>query len=157
MPNRKETFILAIQAEIMAQNLYKQLAAGFAKKHEISSVFARLVPMEMLHEEKLRALFQKEFPGEKINIDPNLALKAGIEDIDDSNKVLEFAITREEIAFEIYTNMAAESHDPDTISLLNTLATDEDNHKTILQTEILRLDNLMTWFDPSELNGMVED
>jgi rubrerythrin len=157
MPNRKETFILAIQAEIMSQNLYKLLAAAFTAKPEISSVFAHLVPMEMLHEEKLRALFRTEFPDETIHIDPTVVHKAGIENISDPEKVLEFAITREEIAFEIYTKMAAESADPDTIKLLNTLAEDEDNHKIILQTEILRLDNLMTWFDPSELNGLVED
>jgi rubrerythrin len=157
MPDRKQTIILAIQAEVMSQNLYKMLAASFAKRPEVSSVFTSLVPMERIHEEKLTALFEKEFPGVPLELVQKLFNKGTAFDIGDPQKVLEFAINREEIAFDLYRKMAAETTDPEVVKLLNTLASEEENHKIILQTEILRLDNLMIWFDPSELNGLVED
>ena len=157
MPDLKQAYILAIQSEVMSQNLYKMLSAAFSRKPEVSAVFDNLIPLERLHEEKLRTLFDKEFPGATLKIDPNLVHQATPEEIDEPRKVLEFAISREIIAHDIYHNMAQETSDPETAKLLKTLAIEEDYHKTVLETEILRLEHLMTWFDPSELNGLVED
>jgi rubrerythrin len=157
MPTRKESFVLAIKAEIMSQNLYTMLAASFKKRPEVSAVFLNLVPMEKIHEDKIRAMFEQEFPDSVISIDTELSHKVKPEDIVDPEKVLEFAISREEAAHQLYTNMADESSDPAAAKLLKSFAEEEENHKIVLQTEILRLEHLMTWFDPSELNGLVED
>jgi len=112
--------------------------------------------MEQIHEEKLRDAYEKEFPGSTLEVDLKLTHKVKPEDITDPQKVLDFAIAREMIAFESYTKMAKESTDKELIKLLEELANEEDYHKTILETEILRFDGLMTWFDASELNGLVE-
>lgn len=153
---RKETFKLAIQNEIMSQNLYLMLSRSFKSNFEISEAFKNLIPLEQIHEEKLRAAYEKEFPGSTLEVDLKLTHKIKPEDITDPIKVLDFAITREIIAFESYTKMAKESTDKELIKLLEELATEENYHKTILETEILRIDGLMTWYDSSELNGLVE-
>jgi rubrerythrin len=157
MPDFKQSLSLAIKAEVMSQNLYKMLAASYAKRPEVSAIFTNLIPMERLHEEKLSALFEKNFPGVVPEIDRVIFHKADNVNIKDPVKVLEFAISREEMAHDNYSRMASYATDPDTKNLFSSLAIEEDNHKSVLQTEILRLDNLMTWFDPSELNGLVED
>jgi len=157
MFDRKEAFRLAIQNEIMSQNLYAALSRSFRKNPAVSTTFTRLIPMESLHEEKLRAAFAKEFPGIELKLDTNLSPALLASELDDPKKVLAFAISRELIANQIYLKLAAESTDPDLVKLLNRLALEEDNHKTVLETEILRLEGLMTWFDPSELNGLMED
>lgn len=157
MPLHKEIFNLAIQNEIMSQNLYAALARSFARNPAISQTFAGLVPLEKIHEDKLRKAFQKEFRGDKPEVDTRLSHLIKPEDISDPQKALEFAISRELIAAEIYLKMAASATDDELITFLRDLAAEEEGHKTVLETEILRMDNLMTWFDPSELNGLLED
>ncbi len=157
MPIHKEIFNLAIQNEIMSQNLYSALAKSFASNPDISKVLAGLVPLEKIHEEKLRKAFQKEFPGVTPEVDIKLSHLIKPEDIDDPLAALDFAISREIVAAEIYAKMAASSTDSELMEFLRGLSAEEENHRVLLETEILRIDNLMTWFDPSELNGLVED
>jgi rubrerythrin len=157
MSDRLATYRLAIQNEIMSQNLYRSLALSFAAHPEISQTLANLAPMEHMHEEKLRAACLMEFPGTTLEFDPGLQHKVKPEDLVGPYEVLEFAISREVIAAEIYYKMARETKDPDTAQFLRELSGEEELHKTVLETEILRLDGLITWFDPSELNGLVED
>jgi rubrerythrin len=157
MPIHKEIFNLAIQNEIMSQNLYKVLAHSFTANPDVSKILLGLIPMEKIHEEKLRKAFQKEFPGAKPEVDTNLSHLVKPTDIDEPGKALEFAISREVIATEIYAKMAASATDPDLVEFLKSLAAEEEFHRIVLETEILRIDNQMTWYDPSELNGMVED
>lgn len=157
MKSLKETLLLAIQNEILSQNLYSRLAAGFQKNPAVASTLQNLVPLEKMHEDKLRAVFRAEFPNEEPKVDTVISHKNNPDDLNDPVKVLEFAISREVIAHETYIQMASQSDKAELTELLNELATEEENHKIILETEILRIDGLMTWFDPSELNGLVED
>jgi rubrerythrin len=157
MPDFKQSLTLAIQAEVMSQNLYRMLAASYAKRPEVSSIFTNLIPMERIHEEKLTVLFGQHFPGTVPDIDIVHFRKPVKVNIEGPQKVLEFAISREEMAHDNYSRLASYATDPATKELFTSLAFEEENHKSVLQTEILRLDNLMTWFDPSELNGLVED
>lgn len=157
MLDRKEAFRLAIQNEIMSQILYAALSRSFRKNPAVAITFTHLIPMEALHEEKLRAAFAKEFPGTELKLDKKQSPSLKASELDDPKKVLSFAISRETAAHQLYLNMASESTDPTLVKLLNELAAEEDNHKTVLETEILRLEGLMTWFDPSELNGLMED
>lgn len=157
MTDLKTAYEQAIQNEIMSQNLYNGLARSFRRNPEVAKTFSRLVPLEEMHEEKLRTLYQETFPGSTLDLDPALSYAIPAPDISDADKVLEFAISREVIAHDIYANLAAEAAEPVLKQLFIELAAEEANHKTILQTEILRLDGLMTWFDPSELDGFMDD
>lgn len=157
MSERKETYRLAIQNEVMSQNLYSALARSFEKHQAAASVFHRLVTMELGHEEKLRKAYLKEYPDSPLIIDENMSHQLELTDISDPVKVLQFAISREEIAAAIYHKMAAASADNDLINLLNNLAQEEEYHKTILETDILRIEGLLTWYDSSELDGLLED
>ncbi|MFO7659290.1 MAG: ferritin family protein [Candidatus Cloacimonadaceae bacterium] len=157
MTDLKAAYELAIQNEIKSQNLYKLLARSFAGNPDIAQTFSRLVPMEALHEEKLHTLVQQKFPQAVLKLDPTLHHTLPAEELKDADKVLEFAISREELARDNYLQLAADTPEPELQALFTDFAAEESNHKTILQTEILRLDGLMTWFDSSELNGMMED
>jgi rubrerythrin len=154
--DRKETFRIAIQAEIMSQNLYKSLAKSFTKP-EASTVFQQLIPYEEMHEAKLRELFSQEYPGEKLVLDMEQMPDFKQFKVVEPKQILDFAIEREELAHDIYTQMAADSKDEATKKLLLGFAAEEENHKTILFTEVQRLQGMIKWFDPSELNGFMED
>ena len=157
MSVRKKLFEEAVRNEILSQKLYLMLAESFKPKPEISEILMRLCSMEQGHEEKLRAMFSRQFPGEEIDAGADITPKLTLSDINNPVEVLEFAITRETIAADIYHKMALLSTDEDLSNLVEELAADEENHRVILEEEILRLDGLITWYDPSELNGLVED
>lgn len=154
--DRKEIFHIAIQAEIMSQNLYKSLAKSFSKP-EASTVFTQLIPYEEMHEAKLRELFSQEYPGAKLELDLEQMPDFKQFKVVEPKQILDFAIEREELAHNIYTEMAADTKDEATKQLLLSFAEEEENHKTILLTEIQRLQGMIEWFDPSELNGFMED
>lgn len=153
--DRKETFRIAIQSEIHSQNLYLVLAKSF-RNSETSAMFQLMIPMEKLHEEKLTTIFESECPGETLDLDPNLIPDIDPGLINDPKSVLEFAISRELTAHAIYIDLAAGTGDPDLKKLLLKFADEELNHKTVLETEIQRLQGMIQWYDPSELNGMME-
>ncbi len=154
--DRKETYRIAIEAEIMSQNVYRAMAKSFALP-EASSVFLQLIPYEEMHEAKMRELFAKEFPNENQNFDKNLMPNIKHVKIKEPKDVLDFAISREEQANSIYISLAAETSDPAVKELLLSFAQEEENHKVILFTEIQRLQGMIQWFDPSELSGIMED
>jgi rubrerythrin len=157
MIDRKEAYRLAIMNEIKAQILYELMSASFKERPETAIVFKRLIPLEKMHEDKLRAAFKKEFPNAVLNTDEKQQPYMKPADINDPKKVLIFAIYREIDAAKMYKSMAAETTDADLIDLLNQLARDEENHQAILEQEIALLQGQMSWFDPSELSGLVED
>ena len=76
--------------------------------------------------------------------------------LDDTKQVLEFAISREELAQNIYLKLAEQSKDKDTEKLLLQFAGEEEQHKELLFAELEKLHGILQWFDPSELNGMME-
>jgi rubrerythrin len=157
MNSRKEAYIIAIENEIKSQNLYKALAKSF--KQEIASkTFQNLVPLEEIHEQKLRNAYQKEFHGETIQIDRFTVVgDVPAQIINDPKAILEFAISREDLAHDAYIRLAAGCPTAETRELFEQFAEEEANHKTILQTEIQRIQGMISWYDPSELNGLVEE
>ncbi len=157
MTDLKAAYEQAILNEIKSQNLYTSLARSFGDNPEVAQTFNSLVPLETMHEEKLSSLYLLNFPDSVFSPDRSLHYSIPAPELQDADKVIEFAITREELARDIYQKLASDTAEPELKALFSEFAAEEGKHKTILQTEILRLDGLMTWYDPSELNGLVED
>jgi rubrerythrin len=157
MNTRKEAYLIAIQNEIKSQMLYRALAKSF--KNEIAShTFQNLVPLEEIHEAKLRSAFQSEFPKETIEIDKTQIVgDVPAQILHDPKAILEFAISREEMAHDAYLRLAEDCTMPEIKKLFEQFAEEEYYHKTILHTEIQRIQGMISWYDPSELNGLVEE
>ncbi len=77
--------------------------------------------------------------------------------MNDPKEVLEFAISKEEEAVELYKDLAEQTKEPDISKQLLQFAQEEESHKVILLSEIQRLQGALQWFDPSELTGLMED
>ncbi len=152
---RKDAYRIAIEAEIRSQKLYKALSKSF-KSCETEQFFNQLVSYEEDHERAVRKLFAQEFPDKKLELtqDPDVELQ-GL-NLDDPKNVLEFAISREELAQNIYLKLAEQTADPSTKALLEKLAAEEEKHKELLFLEIEKLHGILQWYDPSELSGMME-
>ena len=143
MQSRKEAYLFAIQNEIKSQNLYRMLAKSFKCK-EIATVFERLVPLEQLHEEKLREIFRKEFPDESIPVDPKAIPDfMNHNDIKDPRAIYDFAVERENYAEESYQKLAAQTEQNELKKLFYTLASEEKNHAELIYTEIEKLANTL--------------
>jgi rubrerythrin len=153
---RQEGYRTVIEAEIRSQNLYKALAKSF-RNADTSAVFNELLILEENHETKVRAAYSREFPNEELHLmdDPSMQI-SGV-NLQEPQEVLEFAISREELAESIYKKMAEDSVDPEIKEMMLQFAAEEMDHKTLLLTEIQRLHGALQWFDPSELNGLMED
>ncbi len=152
----QDSYKMVIAAEIRAQKMYAALAKSFAQP-ETQNLYTELVMLEQNHETKMRAAFARLFPGEILVLpEEKIGELKGI-DLSDPQKVLEFAISREELAEGIYKSMAETCLDADLKQLLLQFAHEEDEHKSILLAEIQRLQGAHVWFDPSELNGLMED
>lgn len=154
--DRKELYRLALTQEVRSQNLYKALARSF-RKPETSSLFTELILLEKTHEDKLREAFAAEFPGQQINVEGNLAQELRGLDLSGPQKVLDFAIGREDNARQQYEAFAANTQNPEMKKMLLKLAAEEEGHKTLLLTEMQRIHGALEWYDPSELNGFMDD
>lgn len=154
---RKEALLLAIENEIKSQNFYKFM--GKHCENKVCNLFYNLVPLEKMHEEKLRKIFEDEFPGEEINVKLDLipTFKFHDKDFRDPKTIYELGISKEEDASSLYKKLADETKEEDVKDILLTLAKEEDNHAELLRTEIEALTHTMIWFDESELNGFMED
>jgi len=157
MSDRKEALLLAIQNEIMAQNLYALMAKAFTDEQS-RAMFLGLVPLEELHEDKLTEVFRSEFGDEDIDVDrealPSFKARQSLED---PLNILRFAVDQELVAHADYKRLAATAADDDTRVLFQNLAAEELNHKALLEARMEEMHGLLTWFDPSELNGLMED
>ncbi|MBP7334048.1 MAG: ferritin family protein [Candidatus Cloacimonas sp.] len=152
----KDSYRMVIAAEIRAQKMYQALAKSFAKP-ETGNVFKELVVLEKLHEEKMRSAFADEFPGQTIELQEEPVKEMHSVNLNDPKEVLEFAISKEEEAVELYKDLAEQTKEPDISKQLLQFAQEEESHKVILLSEIQRLQGALQWFDPSELTGLMED
>lgn len=154
--NKKEAYIQAIENEIRSQNLYKFMAQHC--KDTEKNLFLNLVPLEKIHEEKMRSLFSKEFPNETLELSAELLpkTKANIENMRDPKAVFDFAIEREKLAQDAYKMLAEQCQDDQMRQLFLEMAEEEAKHADLLFSEIEKLVNSMIWFDESELNGLME-
>ena len=153
---RKEAILYAIENEIKAQNFYKMMSEKC--DNEAKQIFLNLIPMEKIHEEKLRSIFHDEFPGDKVEIKDNLKPKFKVKqtDLRDPKTIYELGIDNENAAEKLYKKLADETEDISVKEVFLKLAQEESNHAELLQTEIERLTNIIEWFDDSELNGLME-
>ena len=154
----KETYQKAIQNEILSRNLYLFLART-TKNETIKEKFESLSKFEKVHEEKLTKIFKDNFKNEKLVVNrtklPDIVVeKDSFQNIKD---VLNFAIQQEKIMHDKYINMAKQTDDEELKEILEGLAAEEIDHKEVLSDEIVALQGDYIWFDPSELNGMMED
>lgn len=154
--NKKDAYIQAIENEIRSQNLYKFMAQHC--KDTEKNLFLNLVPMEKIHEDKMRALFAKEYPNETLELSAELLpkTKANIESMRDPKAVFDFAIEREKLAQDAYKTLAEQCQDDQMKQLFLEMSEEESKHAELLFTEIEKLVNSMIWFDESELNGLME-
>lgn len=152
----QETYSLIIEAEISSQKLYKALAKSFSNP-ETSDLFKELVLLEENHETRIRAAFSTEFPGEELPTMENPPWEMKAIKLDDPADVLAYAISREELAQSTYISLAHQTETPEIQALLLQFAEEETQHKNLLLAETQRLHGAMQWFDPSELNGLMED
>lgn len=153
---RPESYAVAIAAEIRSQKLYKALQKSFSHA-DTAQVFKELVLLEENHETKLRAAFAKEFPSEKVELQvPEAVIAAGL-DFKDPAKVLEYAISREEMAHDAYLKLAETADDLQIKSMMLKFASEEIDHKILLLTEMQKLQGALSWYDPSELTGLMEE
>jgi rubrerythrin len=61
------------------------------------------------------------------------------------------------LAQNIYLKLAEQTEDETTQKLLLRFAQEEVQHKELLFTELEKLQGILQWYDPSELNGLMED
>ena len=156
MNERKEALILAIQNEIKAQNLYLMMARAFSDD-DSRQTFLGLVPMEEMHEDKLTEIYRAEFDDEP-DLDRNaLPQFKARRDLKDPKHILQFAVDQELIAHASYKKLAGLAQHDDMRTLFEGLAEEELQHKALLEDRLEQIQGLMTWFDPSELNGLMED
>ncbi|MCK9556620.1 MAG: ferritin family protein [Candidatus Cloacimonetes bacterium] len=153
--HRKEAYRIAVEAEIRSQNLYKALAKSFKHK-ETKDFFAQLLLYEEIHEQKVRELYAREYPGKPLQLMQDLNMELQGVKLEDPKQVLEFAMSREELAQNIYLKLAEQSEDESTKALLKQFAAEELHHKELLFAELEKLHGILQWFDPSELNGLME-
>ena len=154
--NRKEAFIMAIEAEIRAQKLYSALAKAF-KNTDTATVFDGLVLMERDHEDYMRKLFAKEFPTQEPSVKPQAEHELKGVKLTEPMEVLEFAMSREDLARSAYLSMAETSANPEVKKTLLLFADQEEEHKEVILAEMQKLQGATSWYDPSELNGLMED
>lgn len=154
--DRQELYRLALTAEIRSQNLYGALAKSF-RNQETSSFFNELVHLEKAHEDKIRKAMDHELPGMVFIVDAAINQDFAGMDFSDPMKVLDFALGREDLAHNLYMDFASQTADLNLKAMLLRLAEEEDEHKTLLLTEMQRIQGALQWYDPSELNGLMED
>lgn len=154
--NLQEAYRIAIEAEIRSQNLYKALAKIF-KTNESASIFNQLLMYEINHEEKMRAYYTELFPNTPLQLMDDLSMELKGLNLSDPKNILEFAISREELAQNIYLKIAEQTPAGEVKDTLLAFANEEFNHKEILFKELERMHGIVDWYDPSELNGLMED
>lgn len=154
--DKQELFRQALNAEIRSQRLYSSLANSF-RHPETSAFFRELVVLEKNHEDKLRAALEQDYPGYVFIVDADINQDFSGLEFTDPTQVLEFAISREDFAHQLYLDLASEADAESLKTLCLRLATEEAFHKDMLLTEMQRIQGALQWFDPSELSGLVED
>jgi len=153
---KREIYIKVIESEIAAQNLYKSLASHC--KENQSNIFMSLIPLEKIHEEKMRKAFSEEFPGEELKVNEQVMTKTlrSPEEMRDPKNIYDFAIELENKAREAYQLLANSTGDTEMKQFFMLLAEEEGKHEEVLKDEIEKLANTMIWFDESELAGFME-
>jgi rubrerythrin len=155
--NKQDALRQAIQNEIKSRNLYSMLAGVF-RSSDAESTFRSLSALERGHEAKLTALFLREYPGVDPGLDANaLPTFHSSKGLKDPVEIIRFAMEKESESHRNYLELHDIAEDHDVKILFRAMAVEETHHRDILETEITRIQGNMTWFDPSELHGFMEE
>jgi len=71
--------------------------------------------------------------------------------------VLEYAMSREDIARDHYLILAEDTDDAQLKDMLLLFAREEEQHREVLLAQLQEMQGAMQWYDPSELSGLMED
>ena len=129
----------AIEKEEEAAAFYQE-ASRKAEKSHMKEAFQGMAKEEQKHKELLTHLDVEKVADKKVENVPDLKISDYLVDVDYSpdmeyQDVLILAMKREKKAFQLYTNIADQTEDPDTKKLFQILAQEEAKHKLKLETE----------------------
>ena len=129
----------AIEKEEEAAEFYQE-ASRKAEKSHMKETFQSMAKEEQKHRELLTNLDVEKVADKKIESVPDLKISDYLVDVEYSpdmeyQDVLILAMKREKKAFQLYTNIADRTDDPDTKKLFQVLAQEEAKHKLKLETE----------------------
>ena len=135
----QEVLEFAIEKEEEAAAFYQE-ASRKAEKSHMREAFQRMAKEEQKHKELLTNLDVGKVADKKIEKVPDLKISDYLVDVEYSpdmgyQDVLILAMTREKKAFQLYTNIADRTDDPDMKKLFQVLAQEEAKHKLRLETE----------------------
>jgi rubrerythrin len=140
----------------MAAKFYQKLADS-TKNEDMKSVFERLARFEHMHEEKIKDIYLSEFPEMTVmNFNDREEFK-GKTQFHDVGEVLSYGMEVEKNMEESYIKLAEMYAGEENEVIFKELAKEESYHTEILEEELQRIQGIHTWFDMSELNGMMED
>jgi rubrerythrin len=132
-----EVLTIGIKAEMAAQALYSKMKE-MSDVPELQDTMDFLIGQEERHEHFMRKAFNDQFPDVEIKV-PEKSVIPGIEkEIGDNagmKELFEFAMEKEKIANEFYTDLASKTRDPNSRKLLEYIASMELSHLAILKAE----------------------
>ena len=129
----------AIEKEEEAAAFYQE-ASQKAEKPHMKEAFQSMAKEEQKHKELLIHLDVGKVADKKIGSVPDLKISDYLVDVEYSpdmeyQDVLILAMKREKKAFQLYTNIADKTDNPDLKKLFQVLAQEEAKHKLKLETE----------------------
>jgi rubrerythrin len=133
----------AIEKEMEAQQRYARMAQK-AEKVKARKMFLRLEGMEKSHEEKLRAMTERDIANYRLENVPDLHVSERMSQRDfhpdmTMTDALALAIKAEEAAVNIYLDAARELPEGEDMKVFAVLAQEEMQHKLDLETDYRRL------------------
>lgn len=135
----------AARAEENSREVYDFLAKN-AKTFVTADRFRFLAAEEQKHEEFVRGLYEKTFDGRELVVPEETPVPIPFivyDDGSDESELIEQAMGAELAAKEVYEKMAAlarkENRDPEVSATLDYLASMEQNHHDILESELTRV------------------
>ena len=135
----QEVLAFAIEKEEEAAAFYQE-AGQKAEKPHMKEAFRSMAREEQKHKELLSNLDVGKVADKKIENVPDLKIGDFLVDVEYNpdmgyQDILILAMKREKKAFQLYTNIADKTDDPDMKKLFQVLAQEEAKHKLKLETE----------------------
>ena len=139
LSNFDEVINFAIEREEEAADFYAKLSKR-SKNPAIKEVFQEWSNVEVGHKRILQNIHKTAVEGRKIESTPNLKISDYIIDVKEKPDMpyadaLIVAMKREEMSYELYSDLAKGIEDPDLKKAFEVLAGEELKHKLRLETE----------------------
>jgi rubrerythrin len=132
-----EVLTIGIKAEMAAVALYTKMKEMSAAE-DMHETMDFLIGQEKRHEHFMRKAFRDQFPDVEIKVPKESVIPAIEEEIGENagmKELFEFAMKKEKIANEFYTDLASRTRDPNSRKLLEYVASMELSHLAILKAE----------------------